>query len=128
MSYAVACSRANVFRGVALYSGAEISGCDGGTIPIAYFATHGIGDEVLYPWMGRTLRDHYVSVNGCTAQEPPEPSEGSGTHICTSYEGCSEGHPMRWCAFDGGHWPSQHDAGQPDTWIPEEAWSFITQF
>jgi len=128
MSNAVACSRANVFRGVALYSGAQLSGCDGGTAPIPFFAAHGLGDDVLGISLGRSLRDRAVRNNKCTAQSPLEPARGSGTHICTSYQGCTTGYPVRWCAFDGGHWPSQHDAGQPESWIPQEAWRFITQF
>lgn len=128
MSNAVACARANVFRGVALYAGAQLSGCDGGTLPIAYFATHGLDDNVLSISQGRSLRDRFVRNNRCTAQNPLEPSRGSGTHICTSYQGCTAGYPVRWCAFDGGHWPSQHDAGQPESWIPQEAWKFISQF
>lgn len=127
-SNAIACARANVFRGVALYSGAQLSGCNGGTSPIAYFATHGLGDNVLNISLGRSLRDRFVANNHCTAQNPPEPAPGSGTHICTSYQGCTTGFPVRWCAFDGGHWPSQHDAGQANSWIPGEAWNFITQF
>lgn len=128
MSNAVACARANVFRGVALYSGAQLSGCDGGTAPIPFFAAHGLGDDVLAISQGRSLRDRAVRNNKCTAQNPLEPARGSGTHICTSYQGCTTGYPVRWCAFDGGHWPSQHDAGQAESWIPQEAWKFITQF
>ena len=128
MSNAIACARANVFRGVALYSGAQLSGCDGGTAPIPFFAAHGLGDDVLNISLGRSLRDRAVRNNRCNAQNPLEPARGSGTHICTSYQGCSAGYPVRWCAFDGGHWPSQHDTGQPESWIPQEAWRFISQF
>jgi poly(3-hydroxybutyrate) depolymerase len=128
MSNALACARSNVFRGVALYSGAQLSGCDGGTAPVAFFATHGLDDTVLGISLGRGVRDRFVRNNKCTAQNPPEPARGSGTHICTNYQGCTQGYPVRWCAFDGGHWPSQHDAGKADTWIPGEAWKFITQF
>jgi poly(3-hydroxybutyrate) depolymerase len=128
MSNAIACARANVFRGVALYAGAQLSGCDGGTLPIAYFATHGLDDTVLSIAQGRSLRDRAVRNNRCTAQNPLEPARGSGTHICTSYQGCTAGYPVRWCAFDGGHRPSQHDAGQAESWIPQEAWKFISQF
>lgn len=128
MSNAIACSRANVFRGVALYAGAQISGCDGGNSPIAFFAAHGISDDVLNISQGRSLRDRYVRNNGCASQNPLEPNRGSGTHICTSYQGCRAGYPVRWCAFDGGHYPTQKDAGQSESWIPREAWQFITQF
>ena len=128
MSYAIACSRADVFRGVALYAGAQLSGCTGGTTPIAYFAAHGLSDSVLNISQGRMLRDRYVMVNGCTQQNPPEPSPGSGTHTCTSYQGCMPGYPVRWCAFDGDHNPTQKDRNQNKSWIPGEVWEFITQF
>lgn len=128
MSYAIACARANVFRGVALYAGAQLSGCKGGTTPIAYFAAHGLNDMVLKIAQGRALRDNFVKVNGCTAQSPPEPAGGSGTHTCTSYQGCSAGHPVRWCAFDGDHNPTEKDRNQMMSWVPGEAWMFISQF
>jgi poly(3-hydroxybutyrate) depolymerase len=126
MSYAIACARANVFRGVALYAGAQLSGCSGGTTPIAYFATHGISDSVLNISSGRTLRNHFVQVNGCTAQNPPEPAVGSGTHITTTYQGCSAGHPVTWGAFDGDHNPNPHDRNASSSWVPPAVWNFIT--
>ncbi len=128
MSYAIACARPSVFRGAALYAGGQISGCSGGTSPIAFFAAHGLDDTVLDISGGRTLRDRFVRNNGCTAQSPPEPALGSGTHLCTTYQGCSAGHPVTWCAFDGGHTPTPVDRGQSTSWVPQTAWSFITQF
>ncbi len=128
MSYALACARADVFRGVVLYAGAQLSGCMGGTTPIAYFHAHGVGDSVLNISQGRSLRDHFVEVNGCTPQNPPEPGLNSGTHICTSYEGCMEGYPVRWCAHGGDHNPTEKDQGQSKSWVPGEAWAFISQF
>lgn len=128
MSYAIACARANVFRGVALYAGAQLSGCSGGNTPIAYFATHGLSDSVLNISGGRTLRNHYVTVNGVTAQNPPEPAVGSGAHICTKYAGGSPSYPVTWCAFDGDHNPNPHDRNQSTSWVPQEVWNFIIQF
>lgn len=129
MSHALACARADVFRGVALYAGAQLSGCAGGTTPIAYFHAHGVSDSVLnFEQRGLPLRDRYVALNGCTPQNPPAPAANSGTHICTSYEGCSEGHPVRWCAHGGDHNPTEKDQGQSKSWVPGEAWAFITQF
>ena len=129
MSHALACARADVFRGVALYAGAQLSGCDGGTTPIAYFHAHGVSDSVLnFEQRGLPLRDRYVALNGCTPQNPPAPAANSGTHICTSYEGCSEGHPVRWCAHGGDHNPTEKDQGQSESWVPGEAWAFINQF
>ena len=70
MSYAIACARATVFRAVVVYSGAQLSGCSGGTQPIAYFGIHGISDNVLNISQGRSLRDTFVRNNGCAAAEP----------------------------------------------------------
>ena len=130
MSFALACARPDVFRAVGIYAGGQLSGCSGGNAPVAYYATHGLDDGVLNISGGRTMRDRFVSNNGCTAMMPPEPANNSGSHICTSYQGCSAGHPVRWCAFDGsnGHDPSPKDPGQSMTWNPEEAWRFFTQF
>ncbi|HYQ64849.1 RICIN domain-containing protein [Actinophytocola sp.] len=132
MSYSIACSRANVFRAVAVYSGATLSGCSGGTQPIAYLGIHGISDTVLNISQGRALRDRFVSNNGCTAQNPPEPGQGSRTHIVTAYSGCRSGYPVVWAAFDGGHTPGPIDGCSGcqgwQTWTSGEVWKFFTQF
>jgi poly(3-hydroxybutyrate) depolymerase len=132
MSYAIACARATVFRAVVVYAGAQISGCSGGTQPIAYFGIHGISDNVLNISQGRSLRDRFVRNNGCAAQSPREPAPGSGTHITTTYS-CQAGFPVQWAAFDGGHGPGPVDgcSGCEDgvrTWTKGEAWRFISQF
>ncbi len=128
MSNALSCARADVFRGVALYAGAQLSGCDGGTAPIAYFGAHGISDSVLNITQGRAIRDRIARNNGCSATNAPEPARGSGTHMCTSFQGCRDGYPVRWCAFDGDHNPTEKDRGQSRSWVPGEAWEFISQF
>ena len=131
MSYELACARAKVFRAVAVYSGAQLSGCGGGADPIAYLGIHGVSDPTCNISGGRSLRDKFVKNNGCTAQSPPEPSAGSGKHTCTSYTGCSSGYPVRWCAFDGGHTPGNVDGGVDSgakTWTKGEVWPFFTQF
>jgi poly(3-hydroxybutyrate) depolymerase len=132
MSYAIACARATVFRAVVAYSGAQLSGCSGGTQPIAYFGIHGVSDNVLNISLGRSLRDTFVRNNGCAAQSPREPSPGSATHITTLYS-CRAGFPVQWAAFDGGHGPGPVDgcSGCEDgvrTWTKGEAWRFISQF
>lgn len=130
MSYALACDRADVFRGVVVYSGAQLSGCNDGSEPIAYLGIHGLSDGTTMIPGGRSLRDRFVENNGCTPMNPPEPNVGSLSHICTSYEGCSED-PVRWCAFDGGHTPGPVDGGGDDgalTWTKQEAWDFVSQF
>ncbi|MEU7800863.1 cellulose binding domain-containing protein [Micromonospora arborensis] len=132
MSYAVACARPTVIRAVTVLSGANLSGCNGGTQPVAYFGIHGIYDSVLNISQGRSLRDTFVRNNGCTAQSPREPSRGSLTHITTTYAGCRAGYPVQWAAFDGDHTPSPVDgSSSPNdsrTWTSGEIWRFFSQF
>ena len=81
---------------------------------------------------GRSLRDTFVRNNGCTAQSPREPSQGSLTHITTTYAGCRAGYPVQWAAFDGDHTPSPVDgSSSPNdsrTWTSGEIWRFFAQF
>lgn len=126
MSYSLACARPQVFRAVAVLAGGPISGCTGGTEPVAYMGVHGLSDNVLPIALGRSLRDTFVRNNGCPAQSPPEPTQGSGTHTSFTYTGCAEGYPVAWHAFDGGHTPIAPDNGA--TWIPDETWKFFSQF
>lgn len=129
MTKALGCARPDVLRAIAVYGGAEfLSGCDGGTMPLAFYGAHGVSDPTCAYNSGEAIRDRFVKNNGCTAQDPPEPARGSGMHTCVSYTGCSSGHPTRWCAFDGDHTPSPRDRGQDTTWNPREVWDFFTQF
>lgn len=132
MSYALACARADSFRAVAVIAGAQISGCSGGTQPIAYFGLHGISDNVLGINQGRSLRDTFVRNNGCTTQNPREPAAGSRTHITTAYAGCRPGYPVQWAAFDNGHMPGPVDGTYAEsgvtTWTKGEIWRFFAQF
>jgi poly(3-hydroxybutyrate) depolymerase len=131
MSYALACARANVFRAVAAIAApGPISGCSGGTQPIAYMGIHGVSDGIQN---GRALRDRFVANNQCTPQNPPEPAQGSLTHITTTYSGCIAGYPVVWAAFDGGHQQGPVDgcAGCESgarSWVKPELWRFFTQF
>ncbi|WP_255658558.1 cellulose binding domain-containing protein [Actinoplanes sp. L3-i22] len=131
MSYAVACARPSVFRAVAVLSGANLSGCSGGTQPVAYLGIHGTHDSVLDISLGRGIRDTFVRANGCTAQSPAEPARGSLTHVATSYGGCRAGYPVRWIAFDGDHAPDPVDGSTGTngarTWTGNEIWSFFSQ-
>jgi len=132
MSFALACARPTVFRAVVVYSGANLSGCSGGTQPVAYYGIHGIHDSVLNISNGRTLRDTFVRNNGCTAQTPREPTQGSLTHITTVYSGCRAGFPVQWSAFDGDHTPSPVDGSTTTsgarTWTSGEVNRFLAQF
>jgi poly(3-hydroxybutyrate) depolymerase len=128
MSYALACARPDVFRAVAVYSGASLSGCGGGTQPVAYIGVHGTRDSIQN---GRALRDTFVRNNGCTPQNAPEPAQGSLTHIVTAYSGCRAGYPVTWAAFDGGHDPGPIDGcncGGWRSWTPAVVWNFFAQF
>jgi len=149
MSYAVACARAKVFRGVAIYEGAVISGCDGGNDPIAYWQMAGLTDNRCTIDMGVPMRDKFASNNGCAipATEPPRPSQPppytTPGHICTDYTGCSAGHPLRWCVHQSGHGNAIVDGTDdlynscatppktcsdtcPCSWVPQDVWSWMT--
>ena len=131
MSYALACARPTVFRAVAAIAApGAISGCSGGTQPVAYLGIHGVSDTIA---RGRALRDTFVRNNGCTPQNAPEPAPGSLTHIITNYSGCRAGFPVEWAAFDGGHQQGPVDgcAGCESgarSWVKPEVWRFFTQF
>lgn len=130
MSYSLACSRANKFRGVAVISGAQLSGCSGGTSPVAYLGIHGVSDNVLNIGSGRGLRDKFVQNNGCTKINPSEPAAGSGRHVKTDYSGCRAGYPVTWLAFDGGHDPGPVDGASPSgarSYVPGEIYSFFNK-
>jgi poly(3-hydroxybutyrate) depolymerase len=127
MAYALACARADTFRAAVAFSGGAFSGCSGGTTPIPYYASHGVGDAIIAISSGRQLRDKFVQLNGCDAQAAPEPSSGSRPHICTTYAGCNAGYPVEWCAFDGDHTFDPRDNGQT-SWNPARSWAFIRQF
>ena len=128
MSYALACARPTVFRAVAVIAGANLSGCSSASQPVAYFGIHGTHDSVLNISTGRSIRDTFVRANGCAAQSPPEPAQGSGTHITTAYAGCRDGYPVRWAAHDGDHVPLPTERNASTSWVSGEVWPFFTQF
>jgi poly(3-hydroxybutyrate) depolymerase len=129
MSYSLACSRPDVFRAIAPYgSPGFVSGCSGGTQPVAVFAAHGTTDNFTD---GISQRNRFVGNNGCTPQTTPEPPRGSRTHITTAFAGCAEGYPVVWASFDEGHIPAPRDGASGsggDSWLPGETWDFFNQF
>jgi poly(3-hydroxybutyrate) depolymerase len=132
MSYEIACARAKVFRAVAIFEGAQLSGCDGGNDPIAFWQMVGTADTTCSESMATPLRDKFVKNNACTAQNPPQPANGSLTHTCTSYDGCSTGHPLRWCVHGAGHTPAPVDGSSSlygpggSSWVPQDLWPWLT--
>jgi poly(3-hydroxybutyrate) depolymerase len=152
MTHALACARANVFRGVAIYNGALLSGCEGGTEAIPYWIMAGLTDGTVMVDQAASLRDKFVTSNGCTvpAAEPPRPPSPSsagylnpGGHVCTDYSGCTSGFPLRWCVHQSGHTqapvdgkddltnscaipPSTCSVDCPCSWVPQDVWSFFT--
>lgn len=133
MSLALACTRADVFRGVAFFSGADLTGSCTGTLtkPIAYYASQASQDSTgdPMPTSGRVKQAAFAAVNGCMPEPMATTFPAAGQpHTCTNYKGCSAGHPTEYCVFDGPHGWEPKDPGQSMSWDAPEAWKFITQF
>jgi poly(3-hydroxybutyrate) depolymerase len=133
MSLAIACQRADVFRGVAFFSGADLTGSctEPLTKPIAYYASQASEDSTgdPMPTSGRVKQAEFAAVNGCTAEPSATTFPAAGEpHTCTIYKNCSEGHPTVYCVFEGPHGWEPRDPGQSMSWNAPEAWKFITQF
>ena len=148
MSYELACARAKVFRGAAIYEGAQLSGCDGGNDPIALWQMVGLTDSTCPMNLATPIRDRFVKNNGCTVQNPPQPAQpppysSTAGHICTDYAGCSTGHPLRWCVHQSGHGnaivdgtadlyntcaspPKSCSSTCPCSWVPDDVWKFFS--
>jgi poly(3-hydroxybutyrate) depolymerase len=121
MSWTLACSRAGVFRAVVGHSGggvAKPSSCD----PVPYFGSGGLQENVTQT----TQTDQFATWNGCSVTTLP--TAPNGGHVCTDYTGCRDEAPVRWCNFDGPHTPSPTDSGKSSSWMPEEVWTFLSQF
>ena len=133
MSLALACTRAEVFRGVAFFSGADLTGSCTATLtkPIAYYASQASQDSTGTPMpsSGRVKQAEFAAVNGCTSEPSATTFPAAGQpHRCTIYKNCSAGHPTEYCVFDGPHGWEPRDPGQTMSWNAPEAWKFITQF
>jgi poly(3-hydroxybutyrate) depolymerase len=126
MSYSLACSRPDIIRAVAVISGAELSGCAGGTKSVAYYGQHGTSDSVLNVSMGRQIRDKFLANNGCTKVNEPQPNGANS--VKTVYKGCKAGYPVTWVVHNGDHNPSQVDGQSKTPFAPGNSWEFFTQF
>jgi poly(3-hydroxybutyrate) depolymerase len=121
MAWTIACSRPGVYRAAVGHSGGGVanpSSCQ----PIAYFGSGGLQESVSQT----TQTDQFAKWDACTIETFAKAP--SGGHACSDYKGCSAGHPVRWCGYDGGHTPAPSDAGKSTSWMPAEVWSFVSLF
>ena len=134
MSYETACERplggttngvAGYIRGIAVYSGSQLSGSCKPTKPVAYYASHGTNDTVLNYSNGLTLLQNFATVDSCTATTPTKVT--SGNHVCTNFMGCAAGYPVEFCSFNGPHTPDPTDAGM-SSWEYQNVWTYFSQF
>jgi len=135
MAMALGCTRADVFRAVAFFSGADLTNSCPATLskPIAYYASQasedGGGLSPTSPITGEKRQADFAAVNGCMPEPASVTFPASGKpHTCTNYKGCSAGHPTEYCVFNGPHGWEPKDPGQSMSWDAPEAWKFITQF
>jgi poly(3-hydroxybutyrate) depolymerase len=135
MAMALGCTRADVFRAVAFFSGADLTmACPSMlTKPIAYYASQAsedaMGMSTTSPITGERKQAQFAEVNGCMPEPTSTDFPAAGQpHKCTIYKGCSAGHPTEYCVFNGGHGWEPKDPGQSTSWDAPEAWKFITQF
>jgi poly(3-hydroxybutyrate) depolymerase len=135
MAMALACTRADVFRAVAFFSGADLTNSCPATLtkPIAYYASQASEDAggmpITSPITGERKQAQFAEVNGCMPEPASTTFPAAGQpHTCTNYKGCSAGHPTEYCVFNGPHGWEPKDPGQSMSWNAPEAWKFITQF
>lgn len=122
MSDAIGCAMADVFRAIAPMAGAipnpehPYSGCDETNMhPIAVWMAHGNNDTVVPLSDGKDALNLFIARNKCQAQTSPvDPSP------CVAYQGCTEGYPIHYCEFSGGH-------GVPN-FAAKAIWAFFDQF
>jgi hypothetical protein len=120
MVWTLACALPGRFNVAVVHSGGGL-GMPRTCEPIPFLSTLGTDGS------GQGMSsDFFAMTNGCTVESLP--MAPTGGHACTNYEGCSAGHPTRWCDYDDGHTPAPTDAGQSRSWVPEEVWNFVEQF
>jgi poly(3-hydroxybutyrate) depolymerase len=138
MSYGLSRGRASKLRAAVTMAPSQF-GPSTGDDPIAYMSTTGMTDGTC-TWGNATSGGEgcvmqHAKDNGCTIPSTiPEVTTGSKKYVCTDFEGCKAGYPVKVCRFDGGHTPSAVDDGSSNgddglkAFIPPIAWKFIAQF
>jgi len=133
MSYEVGCQRplggtgsaSWGVRGIAIYSGAQMSGSCKPSTPIAFYGSHGTNDNVLGYDGGVKLAQNMAQASGCTWATP---TKATGAHVCTNEAGCKAGYPAEFCSFVGPHTPFPDTGSSANTWQPPVVWAFFNQF
>src|SRR6478735_1139024 len=103
MSYKTACERplggTNGFiRGIAIYSGSQLSGNCTPSKAVAFYGSHGTSDSVLNYDNGVGLVRNFATANSCTWATPTKVT--SGNHVCTDLAGCGAQYPTKFCSFN----------------------------
>ncbi len=116
MSDTIGCQMPDVFRAVAVMSGALFTYGAGSTCKshdIAAWITHGTADTTVDISGDETARDQFLADNHCgTTSTAVDPSP------CMSYDGCDSGYPVVWCPVDGeGHTIPSFAAGAIATFL-----------
>lgn len=132
MAYRTACKRplggsGGYVRAAAAYSGSQLSGTCTPTYPVAYYASHGINDDVIPYNNGVTLAQNFSGVNGCSWMPPTTATTGN-PHECTTEPSCDTGYPVTFCSFDGIHTPDPLDPSETKSWEYQTTWDFLSQF
>jgi poly(3-hydroxybutyrate) depolymerase len=114
-------------RAVAVYSGARFLSTCVISKPVAYYASHGTEDPYMVTEyvQGVALAKKFATANGCTWATP---TKATGSHVCTSLEGCTTGYPLEFCSFVGGRTAYPDNDQSSNTWGPQESWTFLSQF
>jgi hypothetical protein len=138
MSYGLSNGRASKLRAAVTMAPSQF-GPTTGTTPIAYMSTTGMTDGMC-TWGNATSGGQgcviqHAKDNGCTIPATiPEVANNSKKYVCTDFEGCKAGYPVKVCRFDGGHTPSAVDDGTSNgddglkAFVPPIAWKFSSQF
>lgn len=105
------CIRTSVFRGLATVAGGQpgLGTCEGG--PIAHMFVHDQNDQDNLIQWNEPARNRLLNTNGCSnSTMPVEPSP------CVSYQGCTPGYPVIWCATSGQGHSRQDGFAAPAFW------------